>query len=307
MKQNEKQVVRMEKMRLKSLPLVSYRLFILSITALFLCSSMFWGCGEESTDSVFEENFSPYPDIVSSRGGGTGTQEKMKEAMSYYSSKDYKAALPLFEELLASDENNVVVNFYAGVSYLGVKQPEKAIGRFEYVVGKQDATFGTHAKWFLALAHVKNNDVETATVLLTELKEGGTSYKTKATRALASLPKIKRTVATKESGEVGNVYAIGLKDVTGVEYTDVGIHDDISLRTGDNNDKLYIRYNGLYTSGSTIKLYNSKGQMVHGEKFRLVEKGHEKVVDLAYLPNGMYNLQVALDNGRIIKQKVKLY
>ena len=63
----------------------------------------------------------------------------------YVNYKDYAGALTHFNSLLAKDPKNSTINFYAGVCYLTLDQPEKAELLFQTVLKNEHTPFTKHA------------------------------------------------------------------------------------------------------------------------------------------------------------------
>jgi hypothetical protein len=69
---------------------------------------------ETANEKLFAEYYQPYPNIASSVRGEP-IEDKLQDAMQQYDAGDFKAALARLQEILATEPENVVANFYGGV------------------------------------------------------------------------------------------------------------------------------------------------------------------------------------------------
>jgi len=114
-------------------------------------------------------------------------QARLTNAMDKYDNKDYKSALKLFDELLATDPDNYDALFFAGVSSLCENNPDKAITYLKKVTAIYNGKYFEDSKWYLALAYIKKDMKEAAINLLKEVITMKGNYKLKAEETLNSL------------------------------------------------------------------------------------------------------------------------
>jgi hypothetical protein len=121
-----------------------------------------------------------------------------EEAMKAYANKDFAAAAEKFNKLLMTQPADAEALFYAGVSYLSLAVPDTrhAISNFDQVLLASDTSFAEAARWYKALALIKENNTAGAEPLLNELSNRPGSYQLKANKVLNDLNKEKN--ATKE-------------------------------------------------------------------------------------------------------------
>lgn len=140
----------------------------------------------DTSEDLFAENFQAYPPPTRLRGESK-QNEIWSNARDAYIQADYALATEKFEFLLAQDSTAqppYLLHFYAGVSQLAQASPNinQAISHLEYVAAT-DSDYVQPAKWYLALAYVKNGEVQKAKALL-EKMAAESSYRKSAVEAL---------------------------------------------------------------------------------------------------------------------------
>jgi tetratricopeptide (TPR) repeat protein len=150
-----------------------------------IVSALYWG-RETANEKLFAEYYQPYPNIASSVRGEL-SEEKLQEAMQQYDAGDFKAALTLLQEILATEPENNVAHFYAGVCYLKLEKPSLAIAGLQKVIAA-DERLSEPAEWYLALAYLQQNDAEKARASLNDIIAKKHIYKEQATMLLERLP-----------------------------------------------------------------------------------------------------------------------
>jgi hypothetical protein len=115
----------------------------------------------------------------------------LEDAMQAYKDKDFAGATEKFGKVLATDPNAVSALFYQGVSYLSLPEPDTkhAIADFDQVLMNEDPSFSEAAKWYKALALIKENNTALARPLLDEMNKGNGVYKAKAGKVLEDIKK----------------------------------------------------------------------------------------------------------------------
>lgn len=107
-----------------------------------------------------------------------------------YNAQDYKSAVDQFNEVLKVDPNHQEANFYAGVSYLGMNDAQKAIPCLERASTGSNATLREDAEWYLSLAYLKSRNKSKAEPLLKSIESRSDSrYRARAADALEGLRK----------------------------------------------------------------------------------------------------------------------
>ena len=108
------------------------------------------------------EHFASYYQSLPMELSGRGSSEETINALeTKYRGNDYAASIPLLTELLSQQEN-AKWSFYRGISYLETNNLNNAIADFKSVADSEDILWKQHGTWYLALSHLKNNNVDAA-------------------------------------------------------------------------------------------------------------------------------------------------
>lgn len=149
--------------RKKKANLIMVAVLFLAIGIPFLMNTL---NNSKSPEQLFTSNFSPYKTVLSIRGH-ENNDELLSKGMLAYSAQNYEEAIVNLE---AVTDKSYVVNFYLGVSYLGVKPPkgEEAIISLNEVL-KTDNDFKQQAIWYKALAFLVVNKTDKAKELFKQI------------------------------------------------------------------------------------------------------------------------------------------
>lgn len=113
------------------------------------------------------EQFSPYPAAVALRGHAQVAQTPYHVAMQHYRQKEYQAAIAPLDEAKDKAPYKLDARFYLGVCYLQLQKPLMAIAYLEDSVEQhQDRGKVNAAEWYLALAHLADNNVDVAKLIM---------------------------------------------------------------------------------------------------------------------------------------------
>jgi tetratricopeptide (TPR) repeat protein len=157
---------------------------LVAIAAIFLiafCVQFFWNI-EINEEALFSNYFEPSKNVSAPIVRSENEQSATTSAFIVYSKKDYENALVLFEKAYASNKNSELL-FYEGNALLALGKTNEAITKF-----KQHLTFldilTNRSHWYLALAYLKNKDLELSKNELKALIDSGESFKTKEAKSL---------------------------------------------------------------------------------------------------------------------------
>ena len=84
------------------------------------------------------------------------------EAIIKFQEKDYKAATHLFSIILQSETDNTAAWFYNGIACIETEQFDSAIKSFQHIIAANNSFYIEHAKWYLGLCFLKNNETSKA-------------------------------------------------------------------------------------------------------------------------------------------------
>ncbi len=134
-----------------------------------------------SPEDIFTQNYEPYNGFIDrSASGDDQFDEIMVNAFINYENKDYKAALVGFKAILKTDEVNIPVNFYSGISNLELENFNEASKFFKLIIEHFDNYFVEQSNWYLGLCYLKMNKNENAIRKFKEISESDSYYKEKA-------------------------------------------------------------------------------------------------------------------------------
>jgi tetratricopeptide (TPR) repeat protein len=138
--------------------------------------------------ALFQGSFEPYPSTQPTvRGAATYTSSN---ALALYESRDYRGALAGFEAGLKAQPNDATARFYAGLCRLALGRSAEAITDFEETRKLGAPEFDAPAEWYLALAHLRSENIAEARPRLKRIAEGGGFYAERARVLLAALDRL---------------------------------------------------------------------------------------------------------------------
>lgn len=148
----------------------------------------------EKREGLFANNFNPDQ-------APADADSRLRKAFAYYNTNDFQKALQAFDysEMLIKrgvDENKKLTSFYThyyrAQSYLAIDSIARAIPQMKTaIITSPDDFWKSKAQWYLALAHLKTDDVKETERLLEQLvknKQAG-EYKQKAIDLMKELNK----------------------------------------------------------------------------------------------------------------------
>lgn len=114
---------------------------------------------QNNYSKLYSQNFEAYTNLLTVKGENIGTSEQslVNTAMYQYDLKNYENANRIFQQLLTFKQNNDTILFYNGISQLASDHTEEAIFLFGRLLQQKESLFYRfgHAKWYLALAYLK--------------------------------------------------------------------------------------------------------------------------------------------------------
>lgn len=150
----------------------SLLLWISTAAAIFIFCLIGWqflNPSEANPSEIFAESYQPYINNFGSRG--TDATKDYLPAGAYYDSKNYTAAIPLFQNILKIEPKNSEVELILGDCLLSINKTEEAIFHFNAVLKRQTNLYNDPAQWFLALSYLKQNEIEKCENTLLDLTQ----------------------------------------------------------------------------------------------------------------------------------------
>jgi hypothetical protein len=124
--------------------------------------------GSITGEKLFASHYAPYKTVLTIRGNEIG-DKLLSNGMLAYSNGNYQEAIINFESIT---DKSYVVNFYLGVSYLGVKPPKgkESINNLNEVLAT-DNDFHQQATWYKAMALLVTKKRADAKKLFEKIKD----------------------------------------------------------------------------------------------------------------------------------------
>ncbi len=151
---------------------------VAAIIAIGILAYTFLNRGPASltNDELFAQHFSPYRLVLDERSAAPSEADQLRAAISSYETGNYDQATERFQQLQNTAPDNVLYTFYTALSQLSNERPTEAIPLLQGLLQKGTHLFVQQSRWYLALAHLDNNDSENAKAVLRQIQEGDYQY-----------------------------------------------------------------------------------------------------------------------------------
>lgn len=120
---------------------------------------------------IFKEYYTSENIMDQTRGDGDIVDGVIK-----FHNKDYKSATQYFSKIIQKDSSNITIWFYYGISNIEIRDFNKAIESFNYIINENDNLYIEHAEWYLALCYLKNNQKDKAIDQFTKISKNFDNY-----------------------------------------------------------------------------------------------------------------------------------
>lgn len=139
---------------------------------------------EYRDDQLFEDSFTAYPNQFSVMG--SGQKNLFTEGLRHYDNREYDKAVESFSKVENESEYAIPAQLYLGISYMALNQPEPSINALENLIEK-GTSYSDAARWYLALAYLKNGDEDKTRSLLADIVKSKGFQAQQAERLLQKL------------------------------------------------------------------------------------------------------------------------
>ncbi|WP_372645933.1 tol-pal system YbgF family protein [Ancylomarina sp.] len=142
-----------------------------------------------TNEEIFSNYYKPYGIVINTRSvsDADNTDKVLEQALQSYESKNYRAALSLFQTILDKDSTNLTSNFYSGISNIQVQEYPKANKNFIRVLKHKNNLFIEQSEWYLGICYLMTNEREKAKETYSAIAKGNSFYRTKAKEILNKL------------------------------------------------------------------------------------------------------------------------
>ena len=138
---------------------------------------LFFNSPAVNTAELYAANFTPYDNVIQPIERGNELEDLKTKAFTAYENGEYPAALQLFKEL-HTKQNNSYIDFYSAMVLMQLDKQKEAIPLLKKYIEKQ-GELKDRASWYLALAHLKLDEIKNCKKELEKLIDLGT-FKTVA-------------------------------------------------------------------------------------------------------------------------------
>jgi len=150
------------------------------IALLALPSIWYFGNSTIDTNTLFADNFSPYRNVVHPIVRGETSNDIKTKAFTAYETKNYNEALNYFNQIIKNNSDKTIL-FYKANVLLQLGKTDEAITILQQTLKTSDS-LTNKSHWYLALAYIKNNNLDKAKQSLKTLSNS--TFKTDAVNTL---------------------------------------------------------------------------------------------------------------------------
>lgn len=121
-------------------------------------------------DRLFDRYYAPMEATdYTQRGDATQVYRNIALGINHYLDGDYGRSIDQFHRLASDPALQSEVNFFTGLSYLGLGQYPEAQSHLESVL-LDDSRYQAEALWYLGLSYLKTGDFDQADTVLAQLE-----------------------------------------------------------------------------------------------------------------------------------------
>jgi len=158
---------------------------VASITlAIGIASVITWEFRPMENERIYDRFYQPYEQMASVRSGDNNVDQILSRAMLEYQSANYNRAIFYFTQVLENDQQNVIGNFYSGVSSIEIKKFSQAESSFNKVIEQKNNLFIEQSNWYLGFCYLMTDQKEKAIEKFSEISEQEGHYKKNAQKVL---------------------------------------------------------------------------------------------------------------------------
>ncbi len=142
-----------------------------------------------STEQLFNKYYQSYDATMSFRSAKESLDPDLGIAMQKYEKGDFRGSLVLFKKILTLDPSRIGLEFYSGISYLELKEYDRAGQSFQKVIDQKFNMYIEQAEWYLGLCYVATDDNKNARKQFEEIVNYDGFYGKQAKKLLRKLKK----------------------------------------------------------------------------------------------------------------------
>ncbi|MEX0996295.1 MAG: hypothetical protein WDZ45_04540 [Flavobacteriaceae bacterium] len=111
-------------------------------------------------EKLYQAYYSPDPGLPTVMS--STSEYDFYDAMVDYKRKNYDSAIRKWSVSIENSPDNDTLNYFLGMAWMASKEEEKAFPYLEQVTKNNESVFQNDARFYTALYHVKNNNIELA-------------------------------------------------------------------------------------------------------------------------------------------------
>ncbi|WP_298143163.1 hypothetical protein [Flavobacterium sp.] len=142
--------------------------FVAALLIVFLAITLVFTLQQPSEQELYASYFQAYPNIIETNTRTANANRITTRAFEAYENENYTRALQGFSNLSAADRA-LYGDFYRGMCFLALKQPENAIRLFNRAQSSKNTQLAKSALWYQALAYLQLNQADNAVPLLKQI------------------------------------------------------------------------------------------------------------------------------------------
>ena len=155
-----------------------------SITILVILGSfLLKNLGSPQPEQLFKKYYNTENAVFTTRSNDSNENIDLKIGLQHFQKRNYKQAI----SSLKNNPDNLVAEYYLGISYIETEQFLKASEAFNVILKKEINLFTEQAEWYKALCLLKLNDINTAKHLFTSIHNSNSIYNKNAEEILIKL------------------------------------------------------------------------------------------------------------------------
>lgn len=157
--------------------------FISAVAILFICFNSF--ILKNTPEKIFQKYYQTFPATFTLRSINTGEINTIKDAINEYNKRNFEKSALLFEQLILSNNyESQALKFYAAISYMEIKNYQKAEKFFTEILENNNNIFKEESMWYLALCYIAQNKSEESKNILKKIVEYNGYYSKYAKKIL---------------------------------------------------------------------------------------------------------------------------
>ena len=129
--------------------------------SLIICFGLlFYFYQSSPNEKLYQAYYTPDPGLPTVMS--STSEYEFYDAMVDYKRKNYDFAISKWSALYQKAPDNDTLNYFLGMAWMASKEEEKSFPYLEQVTKNNESVFQDDARFYLALYHVKNNNIELA-------------------------------------------------------------------------------------------------------------------------------------------------